>query len=101
MPILPPLAASSRVRKGELAIDPRGLIQEAYRMDIGPADCRTILLDWALGLPGPAGAAEIAELLAHYGSRQPDHPMTAVLRDGLGTSARPPVRRGRPPREPG
>jgi hypothetical protein len=94
MPTLPPPAASSRVQKGDLDIDPRGLIQEAYRMDIGPADCRTIFLDWALGLPGPAGPAEIGELLAHYGSRQPDHPMTAVLREGLGASAAP-VRRPR------
>ena len=81
--------------KGELAADPRGLILEAYRMAIGPADCRTIFFDWALGLPGPAGAAEIAALLAHYGPRHPDHPMTAVLREGLERAAAPPARRRR------
>ena len=43
------------VVKGDLPIDPRGLIAEAYRMDIGPEDCRTIFLDWALGLPEGAG----------------------------------------------
>jgi hypothetical protein len=80
--------------KGELAADPRGLIHEAYRMDIGPKDCRTIFLDWALGLPH-AGATEIAALLAHYGARHPDHPMTAVLREGLERAARRPTRRGR------
>jgi hypothetical protein len=80
--------------KGELAIDPRGLIQEAYRMEIGPEDCRTIFLDWALGLPVPPGRREIAELLAHYGARGPDHPMTAVLREGLDGQAPAPARRG-------
>ncbi len=79
--------------KGELPSDPRGLILEAYRMDIGPADCRTIFLDWALGLQ-QAGAAEIAEILAHYGARQPDHPMTAILREAASGSAPAPTRRG-------
>jgi hypothetical protein len=82
--------------KGELAIDPRGLIFEAYRMELGPEDCRTIFLDWALGLDG-AGRAEIAALLAHYGPRHPAHPMTAVLREGL-EQAPARTRRGRRPR---
>ena len=69
--------------KGELAADPRGLIFEAYRMEIGPKDCRAIFFDWALGMPEGAGREEIAALLAHYGAAQPDHPMTAVLREGL------------------
>jgi hypothetical protein len=82
--------------KGELAADPRGLIFEAYRMDLTPEDCRTVFLDWALGLDG-AGRDEIAALLAHYGPRHPSHPMTAVLREGLERSAVP-RRRGRRPR---
>ena len=64
---------------------------------LGPEDCRTIFLDWALGLPDPAGPAEIAVLLAHYGPRHPGHPMTAVLREGLET-AHPQRRRGGPHR---
>ncbi len=79
------------MQKGPLAIDPRGLIWEAYRMDVATEDCRTIFLDWALGLPTPAGAPEIAALLGHYGAAHPDHPMTAVLRAGLETP--PPTRR--------
>lgn len=79
--------------KGELPADPRGLISEAYRMDLGPEDCRTIFFDWALGLPGSAGPAEIAALLAHYGPQHPDHPMTAVLREGLDRPSPPPARR--------
>ena len=93
-PVSPPPARELGRGKGELAADPRGLILEAYRMQIGPEDCRTMFLDWALGLPEGAGAAETAELLAHYGARQPDHPMTAMLREGL-REAPPPRRRGR------
>ena len=37
--------------KGEHPADPRGLILEAYGMQLPPEDCRTIFLDWALGLP--------------------------------------------------
>ena len=77
--------------KGDLAIDPRGLIAEAYRMDIGPEDCRTVFFDWALGLPEGGGTAEIAALFAHYGPRHPDHPMTAVLREGVQRPAPPPA----------
>ena len=81
--------------KGDLAIDPRGLIAEAYRMELGPEDCRTIFFDWALGLAGPAGPEEIAALLAFYGPRYPEHPMTAVLREGLERPAPRPGRRRR------
>ena len=79
--------------KGELDIDPRGLIYEAYRMEIGAEDCRTIFFDWALGRPEGAGSDEVARLLAHYGPANPDHPMTAVLREGL-EATRPGGRRG-------
>ena len=79
--------------KGDLAADPRGLIFEAYRMEIGPEDCRTIFFDWALGLPEGAGAAEIRALLDHYAPAHPDHPMTAVLREGLAPADHPRRRR--------
>ncbi|HET9068758.1 MAG TPA: hypothetical protein VFN28_08930 [Amaricoccus sp.] len=65
--------------KGELACDPRGLIFEAYRMELTAGEARSIFLDWALGQEGGASAA--GELLAHYGARQPEHPMTAILRE--------------------
>ena len=39
------------MNKGKLAEDPRGLLYEAYQIDgISLADCKTIFLDWALGL---------------------------------------------------
>lgn len=80
--------------KGELEIDPRGLIQDAYAMEIGPADCRTIFLDWLLGRPEGAREAEIAALLDHFGAACPEHPMTAVLRAALQPAEGSPHRRG-------
>ena len=81
--------------KGELDIDPRGLIHEAYRMALDPAECRSIFLDWAIGLPGGAGRAEVARLLDRYGPAHPDHPMTAVLREGVERKPAPRPRRRR------
>jgi hypothetical protein len=77
-------------------IDPKGVIAESFRIDgIGPAECRSIFLDWVLSTDMPAGgpAAAIAVLLTRHGARHPDHPMTAVLRSGLQDAPRR-VRRG-------
>jgi hypothetical protein len=71
------------------AYDPRNLIGEAYRIEgIGAADCRSIFLDWALGLPaGVAPAEAAAALLAHH-APPPEHPMTALLTEaGAGEAA--------------
>lgn len=62
--------------------DKRGVIAESYRIEgISPADCRSIFLDWALGLPAEVPAADAAgALLDHY--RPPEgHPMTGLLRE--------------------
>lgn len=66
--------------------DPRELIAEAYRIEgIGAADCRSIFLDWALGLPaGVAPAEAAAALLAHH-SPPAEHPMTALLAEAAGS----------------
>ncbi|CUH39595.1 hypothetical protein JSE7799_02322 [Jannaschia seosinensis] len=70
------------------ADDPKGLIAEAYRIEgISEAECRSIFLDWALSLPSDASEV-IPKLLEH---RPPDHPMSRVLREGMGE----PARRGR------
>jgi hypothetical protein len=80
--------------KGD-ANDPKALIREAYRMEIGPGECRTVFLDWALSLPeGADTQAALQALLAQYGG-EADHPMTQVLREGLGTAARTGRRGGR------
>ncbi|MEO0999918.1 MAG: hypothetical protein AAFW69_04855 [Pseudomonadota bacterium] len=79
------------MQKGELAEDPRGLIQEAYRIEgIHPASCRSIFFDWSLGREAEGDPrAAIRRLLDHYGTRHPDHPMTAVLTEGLAAAAAP------------
>lgn len=63
-------------------LDPRGLIRESYRIEgIGPQDCRSIFLDWALGKKEGGDREAAAALLARYAPDAPDHPMTAVLRE--------------------
>ena len=81
------------VFKGNLDIDPRGLIYEAYRMDIGDQECRSIFLDWALGTQlGADMRAMLETLLAEYEVEGVHHAMTDVLREGLQKANRPAVR---------
>lgn len=76
--------------------DPRGLIEEAYRIEgIDATQCRAIFLDWAMGAgDDPEPRAQIAALLTAFGAEAPDHPMSAVLRAGLAGVAHPGRRRG-------
>lgn len=78
-------------------LDPRGLIVEAYRIEgIGPEDCRSIYFDWALGLDAARDMkADTSALVAFYADDAPDHPMTAVLREGLAQADAPKRRGGR------
>ncbi|TMV14704.1 hypothetical protein [Arenibacterium halophilum] len=75
--------------------DPKGLIREAYNIEgITEAECRSIFLDWALSLgEGTETAASLRRLVDSYGANAPDHPMTAILRDGQ-TAITAPRRRG-------
>lgn len=67
--------------KGD-ALDPKGLILEAYRIDgISEPECRTIFLDWALTMGEGDLRGPIAALLDRHGVD--GHPMTAVLRAAL------------------
>lgn len=78
--------------KGD-ATDPKGLINEAYRINgITYEECRSIFLDWALAVPVDADTATmIRALVDRHG--EDGHPMTQVLREGLiGMAA--PRRRG-------
>lgn len=78
--------------KGNLDIDPRGLIFEAYRIEgITTQDCRVIFLDWAMKEAGDDIRVKLDSLLAEYEAANPDHPMNAVIREGLAQ----PQRRGR------
>lgn len=76
--------------------DPKGLIHEAYRIEgITIAECRSIFLDWALSLPDDQDSKTAIEtLLALHGQGVPDHPMTAVLQEGLNAAGRPRRRGG-------
>lgn len=76
-------------------LDPKGLLREAYAIEgITAAECRSILLDWALSLGGTADPRpEIAAFLDR--GPPPDHPMTQTLRDGLAPPPKPGRRGGR------
>lgn len=75
--------------------DPKGLIRESYRIEgIGDPECRSIFVDWALSLPpGSDSAVALRVVIAEYA--RPDHPMTAVLTEGLKASTIPQRRGGR------
>lgn len=66
-------------------IDKTGLIRESYLIEgITASECRSIFLDWALGLPAGIDATQaIGFLVRRYGAGAPDHPMTGVLRSGM------------------
>lgn len=66
--------------------DPRGLIWESYRIEgIGEPECRSIFLDWAIGVPAEEDSCtHVRRLLGQFGAEFPDHPMTHVLREALG-----------------
>lgn len=76
------------------ALDPKRLIAEAYRIEgITPGECRSIFLDWALSMgEGEAALAALPALIARHGAV--DHPMSAVLREGLERLAAPKRRGG-------
>lgn len=76
--------------------DPKGLIQEAYRIEgITTSECRSIFLDWALSVPVEQDTGQtLRKLFSHYEDAHPDHPMTAVLREGLNGMAAPRRRGG-------
>ncbi|MCX7890378.1 MAG: hypothetical protein N2422_11750 [Rhodobacteraceae bacterium] len=75
--------------------DPKGLVRESYAIEgITAPECRSIFLDWALGLAAGTDQHEaMRSLLGHYGAAAPDHPMTRIMREGLGAPDRP-LRRG-------
>nr|WP_323036813.1 hypothetical protein [Pararhodobacter sp.] len=59
--------------------DPKGLIRESYRIEgITAAECRSILVDWALSLPLDADQPAIAARL-HAAHAATAHPMTDLL----------------------
>lgn len=64
--------------------DERGLIHESYNInDITFSDCRSIFLDWLLGLNDELDPkVEINNLYQIYFKKYSDHPMTKILKEG-------------------
>tara|TARA_B100000900_G_C20336732_1_gene616465 strand:+ start:418 stop:684 length:267 start_codon:yes stop_codon:yes gene_type:complete len=65
--------------------DERGLIYESYKIDnISDSDCRSIFLDWLLGLDEKLDPIlEIKNLYQMYSDEFKNHPMTLILREGI------------------
>lgn len=74
--------------------DPKGLIRESFRIEgITAPECRSIFVDWALSVQASDHAPMIEALLVRHAGDPDDHPMKAVLTEGL--AAQPPKgRRG-------
>ncbi len=85
-----------RSKKDKDPIDPRGLIADAYAIEgIAEPECRSIFLDWAIGVPADEDTrAHIAVLLSRH-ETNPEHPMTRVLKAGLESPKRDGRRGGR------
>jgi len=82
-------------------IDPKNLIREAFRIEgITIEECRSILIDWALSISADDPRAPIAALLERHAAAPDDHPMKAVLREGLGAGTGSGRRGGRAGRVP-
>ena len=80
--------------KGD-TLDPRALISEAYKITgITAGECRSIFLDWALGV-GVDGdvKGDVQKLLVKHADQPNDHPMTQTLIAAL-ADAKPARRRG-------
>ena len=77
-------------------LDAKGLIQESYLIEeITDSQCRSIFLDWALTLPADMDTkAAIKALLNNVSPEQKNHPMTAILEQGLVQMIRPKRRGG-------
>lgn len=77
--------------------DTKALIREAYRIDgITEAECRTIFLDWVLGLPdGQDVGVAVQAVLARHHATPAGHPMTRVLQQSLQAAVAPRRRGGR------
>lgn len=80
---------------GRDKFDPKGLIAESYKIEgIGNEECRSIFLDWALSLTVDLDSKDaLPVLIARHAEAAPEHPMSAVLREGL-VQMQAPKRRG-------
>lgn len=78
--------------------DPKGLIREAFVIEgITAPECRSIFLDWALGVPADRDTRnEVQALISHYGrASTASHPMMLTLQAALQPPPAPRRRGGR------
>ena len=72
------------VFKGNLGIDPRGMIYESYNIQgISIEECRMIFLDWALEAAKIDMTNDLMNPLKEYEYKNLSHPMTLVIKEGL------------------
>ena len=78
------ISKKSKIFKGDIYCDEKGLIFEAYNIEnIDLNSCRTIFFDWVVSLdPNINQGKAINELLEAYSPRFPGHPMTELLIEG-------------------
>lgn len=70
--------------EGRALFDPKALIWESFRIPgISEPECRSIFLDWALSLEAMPPREAIIALQARHSAEPSDHPMKAVLAEGL------------------
>ena len=81
----PVIDKKSKIFKGDIYCDKKGLIFEAYNIEnIDSSSCRVIFFDWLISLDQSIDQGEaITELLKAYSSSFPNHPMTELLIEGL------------------
>ena len=75
----------SKIFKGNIHCDKKGLIFEAYNIEnIDKSSCRIIFFDWIMSLDPSINQSEaINELLEAYSQEFPIHPMTQLLIEGI------------------
>ena len=75
----------SKIFKGDILCDKKGLIFEAYNIeDIDLGSCRIIFFDWLMSLDPSFDQSEaIDSLLKAYSTDFPNHPMTRLLIEGI------------------
>ena len=75
----------SKIFKGDILCDKKGLIFEAYNIEnVDESSCRIIFFDWIISLDPSINQNEaINELLEAYSQEFPNHPMTRLLIEGI------------------
>ena len=75
----------SKIFKGNIYCDEKGLIFEAYNIDnIDSSSCKIIFFDWLISLdPSINQDKAVKDLLEAYSPKFPNHPMTELLTEGL------------------